>query len=226
MTAVLLEELRFVTVDTEHGCTGTPGCAALVEREYVDSFYSSPRHALSVVQFPASGDEYARKTCSRVAPYNARLAARRGYFHAIIDRADWEDDLFALRSSQQIRQGRAMPPAYMRWQPYPSDRWPDPFCMRHLDVFHGVIGADGHLTGYVHLVQCGEITRVNTILGHWNNLSDGVMWLLVLEAFKWHIDQCASRFGLYYTHLSGQGQGLRYFKERFGMRPSRVTWVL
>ena len=34
-----------------------------------------------------------------------------------------------------------------------------------------------------------------------------------------------ARFGLYYTHESGHGGGLRYFKERFGMRPARVSWL-
>ena len=51
------------------------------------------------------------------------------------------------------------------------------------------------------------------------------MWLLMLETFRWHIEQGDARFGLYYTHHSGHGPGLRYWKERFGMRPTRATWV-
>ena len=75
------------------------------------------------------------------------------------------------------------------------------------------------------MVQCGEVTRVNTILGHWDYLDDQVVWLLVMAGFRWHIDECGSRYGLYYTHASGHGPGLRYFKERFGMRPTRARWV-
>ena len=49
------------------------------------------------------------------------------------------------------------------------------------------------------------------------------MWLLTLEMFKWHIDECDARFGLYYTHDSGDGPGLRYWKERFGLRATKAT---
>jgi hypothetical protein len=45
-----------------------------------------------------------------------------------------------------------------------------------------------------------------------------------MELVKWHIDRCAAGYALYYTHASGHGPGLRYFKERLGFRPALVTW--
>ena len=108
--------------------------------------------------------------------------------------------------------------SYLERQSYGSDAWPDPHCKHHLSTVHGVLDEDGTLAGYCQVVQCGEIVRVNTILGHADQLADRVMWLLTLEMFKWHIDECDARFGLYYTHDSGDGPGLRYWKERFGMR--------
>jgi hypothetical protein len=96
--------------------------------------------------------------------------------------------------------------------------------MRHLITVHGVVGPDGHLAGYCQMVQCGEVARVNSILGHWDHLPDRIMWLLMLEVVKWHIENAQARYALYYTHLSGHGPGLRYWKERLGFRPAQVTW--
>jgi len=172
---------------------------------------------------PATGADY-EMGCSIVARQNARYAAKLGYRWQIIDRADWEDDLFEIRSSAPKRQGRGMPEAYMTRQVYGSDAWPEQHCTRHLITVHGVIGADDRLAGYCQVVQCGEVVRVNSILGHWDKLPDRVMWLLMMELIKWHIDECAAGYALYYTHLSGHGPGLRYWKERLGFRPSRVSW--
>ena len=114
-----------------------------------------------------------------------------------------------------------MPSAYLTYQEYGHDLEPE--CERHGITVHGVIGADGHLAAYAQMVQCGDVTRVNTILGHAERNHDRVMWLLMLRTFQFHIGTRA-RYGLYFTHASGHGDGLRYWKERFGMRPTRVTW--
>lgn len=212
-----------ITVQLEQGDTDLPGCWQLPETEYRDTYYTNPKYPLSVATLPNTGEEY-EYGCSTVARQNARMSRRRGYQYQRIDRADWQDDLYALRSSAPFRQGREMPDAYMQPQAYPTDRWPDPHCLRHLRTVHGVVGPDGHLAGYTQIVQCGEIARVNTILGHADKLDDRVMWLLMLETIRWHIDECHARYFLYYTHLSGHGPGLRYWKERFGFRPVTVTW--
>jgi hypothetical protein len=213
-----------LTILLEQGDTDLPGCHTLPATEYGTGFYHAPQHPLSVAVLPQDGRAY-EYGCSVVARQNARYAAKQGYRWEIIDRADWEDDLHALRSSTSFRQGRDMPAAYMEWQPYSSDAWPEPHCKRHLATVHGVIGPDGHLAGYMQVVQCGEVVRVNTILGHADKLADRVMWLLLVEAIKWHIDECGAGFFLYYTHASGHGPGLRYFKERLGFRPHQVEWV-
>lgn len=212
-----------LTIRLEQGDTALIGCWSLPDREYRESFYTAPKHPLSVAVLPADGHAY-EYGCSTVSRQNARYAANHGYRYERIDRADWEDDLYEIRSSAPERQGRAMPAAYMERQAYVSDAWPDPHCRRHLITVHGVIGSDDHLVGYMQVVQCGEVVRVNTILGHAAKMQDRIMWLLMMEAAKWHIDECAAKFFLYYTHASGHGHGLKYFKERLGFRPAWVTW--
>lgn len=211
-----------LAIHLEQSDTKIPLCTTLPRSEYHGTFYASTPHALSVAVLPADGHQY-EYGCSVVARQNARYAAKHGYRYERIDRADWENDLHAIRSSAAFRQGRDMPSAYMERQTYSHDV--SSGCKRHGSTVHGVIGPDEHLAGYTQLVQCGEVVRVNTILGHAAKLEDRLMWLLMMEAAKHHIDECGAGYFLYYTHLSGHGPGLRYFKERLGFRPHRVEWL-
>lgn len=224
MTATAVETVLRLSIDVESDCRKTPDCEPFVLSEYSDTFYSNPGHPLSIAPLPATGDLYEYRTCSKVVRENARVSARRGFRYERIDRADWEDDLHAIRSSARERQGRTMPQAYLERQAYSHDV--PSGCPRHSATVHGVIGLDGHLVAYCQLMQCGEVVRFNTILGHADSLADRVVWLLVLEAIKWHIGECGARFALYYTHDSGHGPGLRYFKERFGFSAAEVEWVI
>lgn len=211
-----------LSIHLEQGDTRADLCHTLPNTEYRGTYYESTPHALSVAVLPGDGHAY-EYGCSVVARQNARYAANHGFRYQRVDRADWEDDLHAIRSSAPVRQGRAMPQAYMDRQTYGHDVPSD--CLRHGSTVHGVIGPDDHLAGYVQVVQCGEVVRVNTILGHADLLEQRIMWLLMMETAKHHIDVCGARFFLYYTHLSGHGPGLRYFKERLGFRPHKIEWL-
>ncbi len=222
MSAVA-EAVETLSICLEPGDTSLPSCRSLPESEYRGTFYENPSYPLSIATLPHTGREY-EMACSTCARQNVRASKRRGYEYLRIDRSEWEDDLHAIRSSAPERQGRAMPDAYMQRQSYSSDAWSEPHCLRHLITVHGVVGTEGHLAAYAQLIQCGEVVRFNTILGHWDKLKDQVVWMLVMEALKWHIDECDAAFALYYTHDSGDGPGLRYFKERFLFRPTHVHW--
>ena len=211
----MAEELRHLAVDLRQGDTELEECWRLPETEYRGTFYENPTGPLSIVEFPDTGDAYETQTCSRVVRENASWCRRLGYRYRRIDRADHEDDLYEIRSSASHRQGRRMPPSYLERQSYGSDAWPEPHCKHHLSTVHGVLDEDCTLAGYCQVVQCGEIVRVNTILGHADRLHDRIMWLLMLETFKWHIDEYDARYGLYFTHDSGHGPGLQLLERAF-----------
>lgn len=217
-------ERTTVDVRLESGDSPRPECHELPVSEYQDSFYADPPEPLSIAPLFGSGDLY-RAGVSRVARTNARWAHGRGYRWQLVDRSEWEDDLHAIRSSAPWRQGRPMPASYMEWQPYGSDALPEDHCRRHLVAIHGVLSDEERLVAYLQMVQCGEIARINTIIGHADHLPNRVMWLLCLDALSWHANYCRAEFGLYYTHDSGSGGGLRYFKERLGFRACEPRWV-
>lgn len=219
-----VEMVPTLRIHLEQGDTPLPDCSALPEREYVGTYYEHPPEPLAIAELPSTGAEYAMR-CSRVLRQNAGWSARRGYVYRQIDRAEWEADLHALRASCHFRQGRRMPAAYLERQSYGSDVWPEPHCKRHLATVHGIVAPSGHLVAYAQAIQCGEVFRLNTILGHADYLQERVMWLLMLRMTEWHIDTAGASYALYYAHMSGYGHGLRYFKERTGYRPAWVTWV-
>ena len=214
MTALALEPVT-LAIRLEPDDSGFPICRTLPFDEYRGTFYATTPHPLSVARL----DPWR---VSRVVNENANRSERLGYGHRLIDRAEWEDDLHAIRSSKRVRQGRPMPRAYLERETYSPDI-PSP-CRRHGFTVHGVVDAHGRLVAYCQIAQCGEVARFNTILGHWDYLSDRVVWLLVREAIEWHRREAGASFALYLTHDSGHGEGLRYFKERFGFRPARVDW--
>lgn len=212
------DELAHVSVDLEQGHSDLPECTALPESEYRHSFYANPKGPLSIARL---SDDYSA-SCSQVARTNAHWAQRLGYRHEIVDRADYEDDLYELRASAPARQGRAMPPAYLERQRYGHDE--PPRCPSHGYTVHGVLNEDGKLVAYCQIARCGEIARVNTILGHADYLHDRIVWLLFMELLPWH-QQRGARYALYYTHGSGHDGGLQYFKERLRFRPTVAEWV-
>jgi hypothetical protein len=207
-----------LTVDVGSCAAGKPACAELALREYGPaSFYWAPRSPLSVV-------DLAGWKPSRVAGCNARRCERLGFtYDPWIVRADHEHDLNALRASAPERQGRSMPDAYLEPQSFPRDE--HSLCARHESVVHGVFSPGRRLVAYAQIVQCGDAARFNTILGHADYMDDGAVWLLVHRALEHHAVRGALH-AVYYTHDSGHGGGLRYFKERFGFRPARVNFVL
>jgi hypothetical protein len=207
-----------LTVDVRSCDARLSSCSALVTTEYgPGSFYRRPSSPLSVVDL--AGDWNA----SRAARWNASRCERLGMsFRPEISRDEWAHDLNDLRSSARERQGREMPASYLEAQDWPRDELPA--CPRHGDYFHGVVSGGGKLVAYLHVVQCGDSARFNTILGHADYLADGAVWLLTLRALEYHRDECDARHGIYYTHDSGHGGGLRYFKERFRFRPAVVSW--
>lgn len=97
---------------------------------------------------------------------------------------DWNerlDELYAINTSKPIRSGRPMRPSYLQ---RPQPRSSSSTCSAHRSVYLGGFDDAGELRAYVVLALAGELAIVNTILGHGDYLTLGIMNGLVREIVR------------------------------------------
>jgi hypothetical protein len=175
------------------------------------------RRGASTMTLPTSFDEYLDATGR---PGSARARARRlGYRFDMVDRRRHEQDVYDINTSAPQRQGRPMSAGYHE-RPRFSD---NPIvCPLHHVYTYGVLRHD-RLVAYLWLYRCGDLAMVSSILGHADRLTDDIMYLLATETIRAQHEIGGTLF--YNLHSSGT-DGLRFFKERIGLTPSEVEWLL
>lgn len=217
MTATL--EQTTVTVSLEGDCLAL-SCRDMAERTHDQLTSGRYTWPCSIMPLPADVSDW--QAGHRTARKRAWAAERNGYRFATIDRSDYEDDIFEINTSAPQRQGRPMSDGYRARQTFATS--PDYPCYRHAICTYGILDAAGRLRAYTVVHRVGQLVMFSTIIGHADHLRRHVMYLLTREALA---DQAqhGSGFAFYNRHDSGT-EGLRFFKERVGFRPSRVDWSL
>lgn len=213
MTAVAAE--RETVVNLTGDCT-QPHCldfAWKLHRQLTDGY----TRRCSIMPMPTSVDAYLAE--HRTMRKRAARAERLGYVFAKIDRQLFTDDVFAINTSTGERQGRPMSPGYLEQPKFSKNPL---VCLHHHVWTYGVL-RHGHLVAYLWLYRSGELAMVSSILGHADHLADDVMYLLVSGVIADQIQYGGTLF--YNLHSSGT-DGLRYFKERIGLRAGDVRWEL
>jgi len=206
---------RTTTISLEVLCD-YEACTALAGPLYTQ--LSSGKYDLcSVLPIDQTLEEW--RDDHRTARKRADQCERRGYRFAEIKRHKHVEDIFAINTSADERQGRPMSEAYRQRPNLPP--LPDYTCRRHRISTYGVLKEDT-LFSYLWLYRCGELALVSSILGHADHLDDFIMWLLVQGT----IDRESACGGsmVYNRHDSGT-DGLRWFKERLGFREREVRWM-
>ena len=147
--------------------------------------------------------------------YHARRARNRGYRFVDIDRNDYIDDIHAINTSLDMRQGRPMDEKYTE----KCEAFDTLAHFRH----HGILDAQGRLVAYASLAIYGNFAAFSQMLGYRNN--DGIMHLLLVEAISRLIDEKQVRYVMYDTFFGAQ-PGLRTFKTILGFQPYRARFSL
>jgi hypothetical protein len=149
------------------------------------------------------------------AAHHGKRARARGYRLREIDRNDYVDEIHAINTSLDTRQGRPMDETYLSKAEHYEKR-------NHFQYF-GVVNAEGKLMAYCNIVRLGNFAATDRLLGYRNN--DGTMYLLVLEIICRLIDEGRLQYFMYDTYL-GAKEGLRNFKKRLGFQPYRVRYSM
>lgn len=198
------------------------------ERRIFGSF--TGRHRLLLVQrksfgvalfkFPAAGQPLFSGKQYQAARTNQTKATKAGYAFRAFEALEQIDGIMAINASAAIRQGTEIKPEYLNHSDVEA------YCANPGRWF-GVFDQGGSLKAYCHTPVVGEVVILSRLLGHQENLADGIMWLLVGRTAAFYNDLPASHekpsWLMYDTYIGG-GNGLREFKKRLGFRPYRVRW--
>ena len=229
MAAPSPDDFPKLTIDFQRGDSDDPHCTALPDKLYAQFMTPHPKIkgrgryevGCSILVLPKTYDEY----WGHVGYYTrrkVRKAEKEGYVFERIDRNKYLDDIFAINTSADERQGRPMTEAYRRKvEPYPP--LPEYSCPQHQYRTYGVL-REGHLYAYIWVYQVGELWWLSTLLGHAEHLSNGIMFLLMTGAIQDLMEASRVKYAMYTEHLSGS-DGLRFFKEQLGFQPYTVRWM-
>ena len=147
--------------------------------------------------------------------YHAKRARKRGYLFTEIDRNQHIDEIHAINTSLENRQGRPMDPRYLEKR--------DAFEQLPHFRYYGILDGKGQLVAYANLGMYGNFAAYSQMLGYRNN--DGIMHLLLVESICRLIDEKQVRYVMYDTFFGAQ-PGLRTFKTILGFQPYRARYSL
>jgi len=172
----------------------------------------------SVLPMPPNVEEW--RAGHRTARKRANHAENLGYKFQEIRRHEHVDEIYEINTSLAERQGKPMSDGY-RQRPSSS---PDPIwsCQRHGVHPYGVLDDRNRLRAYLYIYRSGELALVSSILGHGDYLRDDIMYLLWQGMLEAELE--LGGYVVYNRHDSGT-PGLRYYKEKVGLRPTRVEWM-
>ena len=180
---------------------------------------ASKRWGVALLRLPDTFSEYLADY--RTVRRRRRRAGRAGFQYAVVSPQDHLDDILEINRSMPMRQSRAMAGHY-------TDRAQVAKRFEGRPSIHGILDPGGHLRAYALVPDIGDASTFSIVIGHADDLEEGVMFLLVSEVICACIDvrrAIGSPTWLMYDTFWGASKGLSSFKEHFGFRPYTVDWV-
>jgi hypothetical protein len=219
MTVLLAPRVR---IELHGGAPARAAYRAFTARHRVFKMTAAKRWGVALVHLPASFDEYLAGGSMEYLRRQRRRAEKAGYRYARVPPQDHLDAILEINRSAPTRQGRTMSGSYLD-----PDQVARAFA-DHEDI-SAILDASGRLRAYADVPVIGDAFVYSRILGHADDLERGVMYLLVSEVIREHIEAAGQgiptpSWAMYDTFW-GASPGLAYFKERAGFRPYTVDWV-
>lgn len=147
--------------------------------------------------------------------HHARRARARDYLVREIERNDYVDQIHAINTSLDTRQGRPMDDCY-RYKQEVFESMPN-------FKYYGVLDGSGRLVAYCNIGYYGDFAAISQLIGYRNN--HGVMHLLVVNVVESMIVQGGLEYLMFDTFF-GASAGLQNFKTILGFKPYRVSYSI
>jgi len=153
---------------------------------------------------------------------NMVVKSKRHFFYQVFNYNYHLLEIHDINTSMPERQGKPMSAAYLT-KPEPI-AVPWRLCVnKHRYVHIGGFNADNRLKAYCALAIVGDVAIINTILGHCDSLSHGVMNGLIDYIVNYLKTTTGVKF-LNYLDLTNCSPGLRAFKESVGFKSVSVKF--
>lgn len=169
------------------------------------------------LEMPASLDAYL-KSIGDKSRNMIRKARKLGYEFRNVAPEMLGQDIYEIRISDPMRQGRPIP-EYFHTNPPQYVFAPSPVgCELHTEKFIGVFLGD-KLVSYITVFLFGELAQVNHILCHKAHAANGVMNLNVLHMVDELIAHHPHVKAVNYMYINGQDSGIDTFRRSVGFAP-------
>lgn len=149
-------------------------------------------------------------------------ARRLGYCFKDIDPSEVGQDIYEVRISDPVRQGKSIPEYFHTNPPrFVIDR-SKVNCHHHDELFIGVFLGE-KLVSYITLFVFGQLAEINHILCHNDHLNDGVMNFNLYCAVNYLIENNKEVKYLNYLYVNeNKTSGIDLFKKSMGFKPRRI----
>ena len=162
---------------------------------------------------------------NRVGPAakrNLKKALRLGYRFERMDYNRHVEDVTAIHRSTKVRQGQEMPKHFFS-ATAPSIIDPPSTTLTHDYPYFGIF-KDDTLVAYASCLIAGELCAIETIYGHADHHSNGVVPLLLVSLADHLIVHHPQVLYYVYDTYFGASETMRRFKRKFLFLPHRVSW--
>jgi hypothetical protein len=179
------------------------------------------RWGVALVDLPATFEEYLAGGSMEYLRRQRRRAQKAGFTYERVRPEPHLGEILEINRSAPERQGRVMSGSYLDADQVARIFGP-------VDHVSAVLDGKGRIRAYAQVPDIGDAFVYSRLLGHAEDLDQGIMYLLVSEVIRDGIEARgagrAPRWAMYDTFW-GASDGLAYFKQRLGFKPYTVDWV-
>lgn len=185
--------------------------------------FGTMTRGVAICVLPGNHETYI-KSIESSGHRNVKKAIRLEYTFKRINYNEHLDDIFDIRGSTTVRQGK-VPDDFVNNKPAPIN---DPISKSgcHDYPYFGVFDKNGKMVAYAGCFLAGEVIELSHFYGHAEHQKNGVVPLLITSIAQYTLENHPQVRVFMYGGYIGASATLRRFKKKFQFLPYKVNWSL